>query len=313
MNYIKESFDHMQIAVCFFDEQGIIRLINHKMMAINNELCDNGIQTLFEFRRALKSPKNAVLLEESIPLYRFSDGTILKFEETLITNKNDEKYIQITAVDITNLVERQDELRRENKRLAEANAAARRIYESMAEIVREEEILSMKMRVHDDIGHSILAAKRALIDNDDIEVVRKNAVIWENSIALLHHSNNIGDKTDELEYAIKRAEALGVSLIIDSDFPKEEKMRHLFSLAIRECVNNCVRHANGNEVYVKIGHRDKKCTLTITNNGDPPMDEIKEGGGLSSLRDRFERCGGSMKIESRPRFSLEVSLKEMEI
>lgn len=303
----------MPIAVCIFNERGIIRLINHKMLTINNALCDNGIQTLSELREALKHPKNAILIDGNLPLYKFSDGTILKFEEKVLSDIKGENYTQVTAVDITNLVNRQEELRRENKRLAEANSASRRLYETMADIVRKEEILSMKIRVHDNIGHSILSAKKSLIDNDDIEKIRKNAVLWENSIEFLHHTNSITEQTDEFEYTIRRAEALGVKVIIDGDFPTFEKPKHYFSLAIRECVSNCVRHANGNEVYAHIESADKKHTLTLTNNGDAPKNEITEGGGLSALRNQFERNGGSTKIESFPRFSLTVSLDEVNI
>ena len=40
--------------------------------------------------------------------------------------------------------------------LADANRRAKRLYDNMPDIVREEEILKMKMRVHDDIGHTCL-------------------------------------------------------------------------------------------------------------------------------------------------------------
>lgn len=311
MRHIKESFDNMPIAVCFFDKRGIVRLVNHKMLSVSNELCSNGIQTLEELKEALKSPKKAVLVDESIPLYRFSDGTILKFEERIITDEYGDDYTQVTAVDVTTLIERHEELKRENEELAEVNAAARRLYENMAEIVRDEEILAMKMRVHDDIGHSIIVARKALLDNDDIEALKKNASAWESSIELLYHSSIEDEKTDDLEYALKRAEALGVKVIIHGDFPDFEKLRYLFSLAIRECVNNCVKHANGSEVYVLVVHSDKEYTMQITNNGILPSHKIIEGGGLSTLRKRFEASGGKMLVETFPRFTLTVSLKEV--
>lgn len=311
MKHIKESFDNMPIAVCFFDKRGVVRLVNHKMLSVTDELCDNGMQTLDELRAALKSPKRAALIDESIPLYRLSDGTILKFEETAITDELGDGYTQVTAVDVTDLIERQEELKKENEELAEVNAAARRLYENMAEIVRDEEILAMKMRVHDDIGHSIIVARKALAENESIEELKKNASTWENSIELLYHSNFESETTDDLDYALKRAEALGVKVIIGGDFPKHEKLRYLFSLAIRECVNNCVKHAGGNEVYVSVHHGYKEYTLEITNNGKMPSHRIVEGGGLSGLRKRFEACGGKMSVGAFPRFTLTVSLKEV--
>lgn len=311
MKHIKESFDNMPIAVCFFDKRGVVRLINHKMLSIGGELFGDGIQTLWELREGLKSPKKAVLLDGGLPLYRFSDGTILKFEETIIKDEHGDTYTQVTAVDVTTLIERQEELKRENEELTQVNAAARRLYENMAEIVRDEEILAMKMRVHDDIGHSIIMARQALTDDNDIELLKKNAAAWENSIELLYHANTDNEQADDLEYAFKRAEALGVKVIIDGTFPQQEKLHYLFSLAIRECVNNCVKHAGGNEVYVSVRHIDKEYILQITNNGKMPSKKVIEGGGLSALRKSFETNGGKMAVDSVPRFTLTVSLREV--
>ena len=46
MDRIKESFDSLPIAVCFFDKNGVVRLINHRMLAIASQLRKGGIQTL---------------------------------------------------------------------------------------------------------------------------------------------------------------------------------------------------------------------------------------------------------------------------
>ena len=55
----------------------------------------------------------------------------------------------------------------------------------MPDIVREEEILKMKMRVHDDIGHTLLAARRTLRHEHDLARIRSEAAEWESSISLL--------------------------------------------------------------------------------------------------------------------------------
>lgn len=38
MDRIKESFDSLPIAACFFDKNGVVRLINRRMLAIANWL-----------------------------------------------------------------------------------------------------------------------------------------------------------------------------------------------------------------------------------------------------------------------------------
>lgn len=34
MNSIKESFDNLPAAVCFFDKRGVVRLMNRRMLSI---------------------------------------------------------------------------------------------------------------------------------------------------------------------------------------------------------------------------------------------------------------------------------------
>ena len=309
MNIIKESFDNLPIGICFFDSRGIIRLINKKMLSIGCILLDGGFQTLRELRSALQSlPENVRALDEKNSLFSFPGDVILKYEESLVIDKKNNRFTQITFSDVSELFLRQRELKEENERLENANRRAKQLYDNMAQIVREEEILSMKMRVHDDIGHSILAARKALLNDASIEEIHSSASIWERSIDLLYHANNMPDETDDLEYAKERAAMLGVSVIESGDFPTEKSARKIFSIAVRECVTNCVRHAGGNCVFAFAFSDHEHHRLKITNNGEPPEREITEGGGLSALRKRIEKSGGAMAIKSLPFFELCVTL-----
>ena len=309
MNIIKESFDNLPIGICFFDSRGIIRLINKKMLSIGCILLDGGFQTLRELRSALQSlPENVRALDEKNSLFSFPGDVILKYEESLVIDKKNNRFTQVTFSDVSELFSRQRELKEENERLENANRRAKQLYDNMAQIVREEEILSMKMRVHDDIGHSILAARKALLNDASIEEIHSSASIWERSIDLLYHANNMPDETDDLEYAKERAAMLGVSVIESGDFPTEKSARKIFSIAVRECVTNCVRHAGGNCVFAFAFSDHEHHRLKITNNGEPPEREITEGGGLSALRKRIEKTGGTMEIKSLPFFELCVTL-----
>ena len=116
------------------------------------------------------------------------------------------------------------------------------------------------------------------------------------------------DETDDLEYAKERAAMLGVSVIESGDFPTEKSARKIFSIAVRECVTNCVRHAGGNCVFAFAFSDHEHHRLKITNNGAPPEGEITEGGGLSALRKRIEKSSGTMEIKSLPFFELHITL-----
>ena len=244
MDRIKESFDSLPIAACFFDKNGVVRLINRRMLAIANWLQKGGIQSLAEMQSALQAPPASVCcLDPRLRIYRFPDGTALRFAQEQITTKAGVRYTQITAADVTELIQKQNQLKAENAKLEKTNKRLKRLLAQMPEIIREEETLAMKLRVHDDIGHSILAARRVLLQHTDLKEIRANAALWERSISVLYRSHQITARSESLEAAKKRAEELGVRVLLAGDEPQSQHMRALSALAICECAANCVRHA----------------------------------------------------------------------
>ena len=299
MDRIKESFDSLPIAVCFFDKNGVVRLINHRMLAIASQLRKGGIQTLAELHDALRSPPPTVrCLDPQLYIFRFSDGTELRFAEESIKTAAGLTYTQVTAADVTELMWRQKHLRR--------------LFEQMPEIIRQEETLAMKLRVHDDIGHSILAVRRALIRRAGLEELRASAALWEQSIAVLYRSNRITASPEPMKVAVRRAAEMGVRVLTEGKPPESRSLCETVSLAIRECAANCARHAGGTELYVRFQPMCGRTDVFLTNNGAAPKKKITEGGGLSMLRHHVEETGGRMEIQSLPRFSLMLSLPEKE-
>ena len=45
-NAVKEGFDTLPTAICYFDRNGLLRLINHRMQEIAAVLCGCNLQTL---------------------------------------------------------------------------------------------------------------------------------------------------------------------------------------------------------------------------------------------------------------------------
>lgn len=46
MNVIKESFDNLPAAVCIFNDKGLVRLMNHRMLMVGAMFFGSGVQTL---------------------------------------------------------------------------------------------------------------------------------------------------------------------------------------------------------------------------------------------------------------------------
>ena len=309
MDRIKESFDSLPIAACFFDKNGVVRLINRRMLTLASWLRRGGIQSLAEMHSALQSPPASVCcLDLRLRIYRFPDGKALRFAQEQITTKAGVQYTQITAADVTELIRKQEQLTAENAKLTEANERLRLLLTQMPEIIREEETLAMKLRVHDDIGHSILAARRALLQYAGQEEIRANAALWERSISVLYRSSQMTAPSEPLEAAKRRAEGLGVRVLLTGSEPQAQRMRALSALAICECAANCVRHADGTELYVCFWREPGCMEVTLSNNGAAPKGKITEGGGLSMLRQRVEEAGGKMEIQSLPCFQLTLRL-----
>ena len=55
-NAVKEGFDTLPAAICYFDRNGLLRLINHRMQEISAVLCGRDLQTLTDLEQALHSP-----------------------------------------------------------------------------------------------------------------------------------------------------------------------------------------------------------------------------------------------------------------
>ena len=252
------------------------------------------------------------LRDEAARIYAFPDGTVYHFAVRPVQDKYGIPYTEVMATDVSRLAALHAALQQENERLADANRRAKRLYDNMPDIVREEEILKMKMQVHDDIGHTLLAARRALRHEHDLARIKREAAEWESSISLLCRARQEDTAEDPLTCMQRRAAVLGAAVHLRGAYPAARATRELYALILRECTSNAVRHAGATELYADSEHRPQAWHLCITNNGTPPRAEIKEGGGLSSLRRRIEKAGGTVTVHSLPVFVLEVTLPDKE-
>ena len=370
MNQIKESFDHLPIAACFFDANGVARLLNHRMLALAGVLVEGGVQTLIELQHALSNPPQGICCENNkLHIFRFPNGKAFRFSQTCITTKTGVTYTQVIATDVTEIMWHQAQLEEENVKLAQTNARLQKLFEHMPELIREEEMLEMKQCVHNDIGYSILAARRAYYQHSELAHLKETAVLFEQTIGMLYRSSQMrseggllmgkqsvgkqsageqsaeelsageqsagvrpvgeqsteaqsvrarnsaafADKLHAIDSAKEKAAEMGVVVQTEGHAPRTQKNGALAALAIGECAANCARHAYGTQVYVQFKQHGMFDTFTITNNGTAPQKEIQEGGGLSLLRHRIENAGGTMYIQSIPRFELCVALPQREM
>jgi len=114
---------------------------------------------------------------------------------------------------------------------------------------------------------------------------------------------------------LAQAAELGVEIRLDGMLPIEPDIYDLVVQAVRECMTNCVRHAHGTAVFVRVVGIPGGYTVIITNDGKKPHGPIREGSGLSALRQSIENAGGEMSLSHYPEFLLRFTLmrEEMEL
>ncbi len=304
---IRESLDNLPSGICFFDSNGFLKLCNRTMHKLSFELSGHDVQYLKEFEEVLKSPGNKCTRPMNGKYYFMADGTVWMFARKRILGAGYQRYTEYIASDVSELYARMDELGNNNKKLLEMASEIKKMSANVLTIAREEETLSMKMRVHDEMGRSLIAARRLL--SQGVLLEKDNPVIesWKSTIELLKRGNDEPEKKDMLDELREACKGM-LNIRLKGTLPEKEEAAYLIVVATRECVTNAMRYANATELFLEVTQNEGKAIAKITNNGTPPRGWIVEGGGLSSLRRKIERAGGLMEIRSLPTFELTVIL-----
>jgi len=306
-NAIKESFDRLPTAACFFDRTGNIVLCNRRMYQLSRYLLDSDMQHLGEVEEALSAlPKDIVRVADVENTYRFPDKTVWRFEKTEVTDRYGESYIQLTAADVTELQRALTELTDDSRKLEKDAEKLKRLSANVGALAREKELLAAKSAMHDGLAACITLTKQYI--TGDLDGISARAVCneWEKVITF----------RDAIRLSAKKklldsARTNGVTVRIRGEEPTDGGAELMYT-AMQVCLNNAIQYAKATEIYVNIWESEGSYTVMIRNNGKPPEKKITEGGGLTNLRHRIENSGGRMTVQSLPEFSLVIEIPKFE-
>lgn len=269
-------------------------------------------------------------------LVGLADGTVwdIRYRDIPVKRgRKAEMVHELLAYDITKRYEKSVELEKRNEHLNAVNEGLREYSSNLDSIIRQKEMLNAKIRLHDDVGRSLLALK-AYLAYDDSESgaagdyginndtdYNKNGTtnlrhdrrhleeFWKSTIAVLNNEAEREPDVDRMGVIKKAAEAVNVRLVINGELRADDRssgVEELLAAAIHECLTNTVKHADGDRLNVDIEYSEEELVIRLTNNGRPPEGEISETGGLMNLRKMVEMKGGEMIIESEPGFVLTI-------
>ena len=284
-------------------------------------------------------------IEEKSVKTDVSDGLVILTSDSKVWNvrrseieAEGNRINEIVALDVTEQYELRRELEERNERLNSVNERLRIFSRDMSRLTAEKELLDAKIKVHDDLGRSLLAFRAYLTAEPSKRDRSKLLPLWRYVISVMKKETAPSEEWDAIE---KTAESLHIQIEINGDLPAgladlpvSGEVRSAIMAAIRECLTNTARHARGDRLFVLIkcgaeqgadhastsGSSSASGTapcddaphgirIEITNNGRAPLVPIQEAGGLSNLRHMVEREGGIMTIESSPQFLLRLDFK----
>ncbi|MGN1139160.1 MAG: sensor histidine kinase [Ruminococcus sp.] len=303
----KDSLDALTDGVCFYLSDGQPLLVNAQMNKISGELFGNEIMNANSFFEDLKSNNSG------------GKAHIISSEPTLVIGTEDEKIWdfrcndmsvgnssvrELVAYDVTEqyLLNRELDLR--NERLSNVNRRLRRYSGEVEQITNEREILSAKIKVHDNVGHSLLAFRSYLAKPYEERDRESLLLVWRYTISVMKKEAVPDVQRDKWELLLKAAKAVGVKVELKGELPEKGREQEVLIMAMHECLTNTVKHAKGDCLYLNIQSDSNSLTAEITNNGQQPQTDIVESGGLKNLRHTVESAGGIMTVKSKPRFGL---------
>jgi len=177
----------------------------------------------------------------------------------------------------------------------------------LAESVRDQERLRLSRELHDVAGHGLTALKLNLEslardprqpDPQRAELCRSLADDLLQNLRRVVQQMRDGPGID-LRAALER---LGLPIprprlrleLPDGAGPVDRDAVEAVLRAVQEALTNAARHGHARELCVRLVSVGPEWTLRIDDDGRAP-DDLRMGGGLSGMRERFEQLGGALK------------------
>lgn len=303
---VKEALDTLPSAVCYFTAAGNVKLCNTAMYDLIRKITQNDLQTLDELNEALDScNQNTGVIREG-NLFLFPDGHAWQYSVDKVTAADGRIYTEAVLSDVTELYEKRQKLQRQSRELKKMYRELKILSANVLEMTREEEILNLKSRLHDQMNMGVAAIRQILRQNTTSEENAAAIAQFRRAIQVLQEENAYPQ--DDIAEFIRDAEVSGIRVEITGDFPEEKEVLHLLLPVLREACVNAARHADASVLYITAERKSNAMRLLLTNDGRQPQQEIVPRGGLVDLGRMLAEAGGKIEIQSQPQFLLTVTL-----
>ena len=307
---IKESFDTLPMGICFYEDNGLIRLSNTEMddasFLLDKEALLNG-STFYEHLEKKEIPDVTYLSISPQEVILQKDEKVLSFRHYL--HQIEKKDIhEIDESDITKTYELTKELEKKTKELQRLQKRLLSYEKNAKELITEKEILETKIHIHGNLGKLLLITKEKMKQSLSHSEKEELLLLWEKGISAFLTSEK-EEKKDGIQVLEETAKRIGIEIVFQGErYEKDSKEEKILLQAIHESLTNAVKHAQAKTLFVTLKKEKLHDIIEIRNDGLLPKGDILEGGGLSSLRKLVEENLGKMEIVSKDAFLLGIIL-----
>lgn len=308
-NSIKEAMNVLPIGICYFTEDGYVKLCNEQMYRLFQTMTRKDLQKREELKEALRlCERYGVSRINNKEIYLFPDGKAWSYRENKVTDRKGTVYMEAIFLDITKQYEEKINLTKQTEQLKEIAKELRYLSDNVLILTREREVLAAKTKLHNQMGAGLTAIRQSLTQEkaDDKEAVR----LLRHAVNAIWNDNQYPLEEGDFERFLQDAKTLGVEVVCVGNLPDEEDFSGIFVLAMRECLTNGVCHAGATELFIQMQNENHQYSICITNNGDVPDKEIVPKGGLYNISRHVFDYGGEMRIQSFPYFALTITFQE---
>ena len=282
---IKESMDTLPAGICFYLEDGRCILSNHRM----NDICFSVLG------HALQNGAQFYDFVCTRPIHQLPDGTAVSFHHRELTYRGAPLH-ELIANDITDLNEKSEQLKANNVRLQKLAENMKAYGETIADTVRQKEILQAKVNIHDEMNRIHLITRKSLSGEPTSE---RQVILqmWQQMLLLCKEAD--AHKTSSAVADLNTlAAAIGIRLVwsgAPNDLPSA--VQPLFLAAAREAMTNAIKHAQAQTLDISIEENSDSIEARFTNDGKTPNHQwfsVRCSGGRRSAagihRKPLPRC-----------------------
>ncbi len=306
---IKEALEKLPSGIAFTSENSKLCLSNNIMHELCKELTGKNLINGAEFWGKILDMRmgDHCIIEGDAPAFILSDGSVWQFTRRSF-QRVDGKYFELKATDITSL----QNIRKSTQQANAVLSGQQQRLESLTDIIeknaREQVAVDMRVRFHDDFGNLLAMTKKTLKASPSLEDTKAIALHFGKLTDIIERLASSEGHNLSIEQILLFSEKLGCKVKIEGEIPQDDEVGQIILLSINEALKNAYRHANAEELTVKITQTGQMVTAVMHNTLNFPIDKITEGGGLKGLRQRVEKSGGKFSLSTEDGVAIVIQL-----